>query len=711
MSDEARQIISKLKQDRRSLIARLNILNSENEPTIEPRKQRYLERSIKTIKARLADLNKEIKIYREEIDNFDNQEIANISEKVKDLSIEVTTAESEHRRRLSSLENFINFSQKNMFNTPPHSVNSEQPQTSPIGNTFSTGDDFEHGAVGGITTSASDYSSTPRPPAQSITKTTTTHNKPTFSFEEFHSEQRARKDNEFNILYENEARSNNIYTGTIPKRSNLPRISEEETINNDFILNQNLNTHNKKYDENKKLNENQMPNYDNISRDEIGFEGIPKRFMNYNPTPQRITDNNNQNNRRISDESNLQQNMNIFPHQNSNYNQNFDLPQQRRVNFNIPQNSEQNFVYDQNAPRKSYIRRLTTIPKFSGDTYQELRDFIDISEALYYSCVNQAEENEFFDQMTLQLRGEARNLILKMNSPNWEQIKAALLKYFAFLSNKDVLISQIENLHQEKDETLTKYAERARKLLKEKNMTYNFLTEEQRSEHNRQARRAFAKGVSNTRLSEKLLIRGGASLEDTIAYALEAENDAITQIAKRELFCGYCRLNGHRENECRDKSNKENGLNGLISALRSLGNQNRNNFRQNRFNSNLNVRDRNFFLNNNDPFNRNWNRRFNNNRNWISNDNWNNNNANWNNPNWNNRNFNRNFNNNNNFYDGNQGRNWSNPQNNNPNRNNMQQNGRQQQKQNNFARNSRIEFIDNDNIISDDILDINETEN
>ncbi|XP_055308858.1 probable serine/threonine-protein kinase DDB_G0282963, partial [Sitodiplosis mosellana] len=58
--------------------------------------------------------------------------------------------------------------------------------------------------------------------------------------------------------------------------------------------------------------------------------------------------------------------------------------------------------------RKQFLNRLQTIPKFDGATHKELVDFIDICDTLYQSCMNEYEESEFYEQMALQLRGEAR---------------------------------------------------------------------------------------------------------------------------------------------------------------------------------------------------------------------------------------------------------------------------------------------------------------
>lgn len=166
----------------------------------------------------------------------------------------------------------------------------------------------------------------------------------------------------------------------------------------------------------------------------------------------------------------------------------------------------------------------------------------------------------------MQLRGEAKQNALRHN--DWPSIASALSDQFSYLSNQEIIISQLDNLHQEQKETLSEYAERARKLLKQRNSTYNFLSDEQKKEHNRTARKAFARGLKDNKLRERLLIRG--ALEDTIAYSIEAENDTMSQVPNNELFCRSCRNIGHREKDCKRRLNETSMINSFVSALRTF---------------------------------------------------------------------------------------------------------------------------------------------
>lgn len=123
------------------------------------------------------------------------------------------------------------------------------------------------------------------------------------------------------------------------------------------------------------------------------------------------------------------------------------------ANVSFEQNSthyqqNQNLRANSTRPRDTFLRRLRSIPKFNGDSYAQLREFIDVTESLFISCINRTEENELYEQILLQVRGEARNVVLSLNNGDWEITKKALIKYFAYLANRDILTSQLENARQ-----------------------------------------------------------------------------------------------------------------------------------------------------------------------------------------------------------------------------------------------------------------------
>lgn len=79
-----------------------------------------------------------------------------------------------------------------------------------------------------------------------------------------------------------------------------------------------------------------------------------------------------------------------------------NYPDQNRDHFNQVDN-----VIEARA-RNSFLRRLKTIPAFNGGSYNDLRDFFDVVDTLFDSIQNNIEENEFYDQLLLQIRGKAQ---------------------------------------------------------------------------------------------------------------------------------------------------------------------------------------------------------------------------------------------------------------------------------------------------------------
>lgn len=253
---------------------------------------------------------------------------------------------------------------------------------------------------------------------------------------------------------------------------------------------------------------------------------------------------------------------------------------------------QSNYRSTTEKPRDSYIRRLRLLPIFDGESFKQLRDFLEIAQSLNDSYSNDAEKEEFNETLNLQLRGEARDIIGNTHNTNFHDLKNVLLRHFSYLNNRDIITSQLENLRQERNESISAYADRTRKLLKQKNSIYNHLTEDQRLEHNRTARKHFSLGISDSKLRDRLLIRGANNLEDAIAYAIEAENDLISIIPNSELYCKFCKIGGsHRERDCRKKENSQGGFGQLINALRNLnkdvsGSNQSNQYRTNNYNQN-----------------------------------------------------------------------------------------------------------------------------
>lgn len=256
-----------------------------------------------------------------------------------------------------------------------------------------------------------------------------------------------------------------------------------------------------------------------------------------------------------------------FDHQRSNRNN-------RAKHWPRNQNAGQMY-YDESFQnqkcRTTYLKRLVTIPELTGETFENLKLFLEKVDTLFYSAMNDAEICELYEQILLKINGEARDIVMAMGNLDWENIKKSLLDHFSHLCNRNLLTSQLENLKQERDESLEKYTERARKLLRTKNAMYSHLTQEQKSEHNRTAARAFMNGIKDYNLRNTVKTRGATSLETAIENAIDMQSDAMHSIARNELFCRHCKTTGHREADCRRRSNNENNtIFKFINALRSV---------------------------------------------------------------------------------------------------------------------------------------------
>lgn len=229
---------------------------------------------------------------------------------------------------------------------------------------------------------------------------------------------------------------------------------------------------------------------------------------------------------------------------------------------------------DESKIRNSFVRRLRSIPVFEGDSFKSLRDFLEITQALNESWETEAEKTELLEQINLQLRGEARKAVGNIFTLEYQEMKKRLLKYFSHLTNKNIVTSQLENLRQEKKESMSDYAERARKLLREKCSLYDELPKEQKDDYIRLAKKAFINGISDNKTKTRLQIRDASSLEDAIAYAIESENDTTFSVPNTELYCRFCKSNGHRERDCTRKESNISDVSRILNLIR--GNNGRN---------------------------------------------------------------------------------------------------------------------------------------
>lgn len=292
--------------------------------------------------------------------------------------------------------------------------------------------------------------------------------------------------------------------------------------------------------------------------------------------------------------------------------------QERNRNLNFgPRNNSQN-LFSENGCRRTFLNQLKFIPTFNGNSRTELTKFINTCDTLFRYIENESEWHEFLMVICVQLSGTARTTI--NDDSDWPIIKENLLSEFDYLTDQSTINSKIYNLKQENKESIREYAERSRKLLVEKNLCYNDLTQQQKLDHERDLREAFTRGIKNAILREKILSQDSESLKAAINYALRHENDQHNTYNKSELLCKFCKRIGHCESECNQKNHNNSEIGQLINAMKTLGfranGNNQNSLRPNLYipqkqpNSFPNftrTQNNNFPNNNNNNFNPNYN--------------------------------------------------------------------------------------------------------
>lgn len=263
-------------------------------------------------------------------------------------------------------------------------------------------------------------------------------------------------------------------------------------------------------------------------------------------------------------------NHNFFPGQyeiNQEYSQN-ELPMHENgANCTQwPQNQKnENYI----SPRKIFLSRLRDIPIFNAESYSELIDFISTVDILEEVCQNEYEYKEFLIAIRLKLRGRAR-IVTQNNLNNWDDIKNILKNNFNYLNNREAKVTELENIRQSTNESLSKYSKRIRKLFDEILNTYECINADVIDILDRVAKRAYINGILSSKLKENLITRGARTLEDAIGGALEIENYFFNAVSNSEFYCNFCGACGHRERDCNERAMQNGQVGALMSALKRV---------------------------------------------------------------------------------------------------------------------------------------------
>lgn len=111
---------------------------------------------------------------------------------------------------------------------------------------------------------------------------------------------------------------------------------------------------------------------------------------------------------------NLSQSRNLSPPRNNNNNNEYNPnngPYNNSRNF-MGETNDRSFQYRDTSCCASFIRYIKKIPSFSGQSHEDLINFIEICDTINALCINDSEYNEFITNIIFQVRGEARSAIV-----------------------------------------------------------------------------------------------------------------------------------------------------------------------------------------------------------------------------------------------------------------------------------------------------------
>lgn len=216
--------------------------------------------------------------------------------------------------------------------------------------------------------------------------------------------------------------------------------------------------------------------------------------------------------------------------------------------------------------------KIERIPLFDGQTLKSLNTFINTCDSVIRTIReygNPQHEVGFYCEIDSKISDRVFHNTFGVQNIEWSVTRRNLLAHYAYLQrNTDVIIATIENLHQEKDEELTKYADRARKLLHELNSAYDPLTQQLRVDNDKRVARGFVRGLNGVEVKRQIPTGIITDLNNTITQVLNTEASTSLEVAPRDLFCQTCKSVGHRDSTCRIKNrNASEMLNSLLTTL------------------------------------------------------------------------------------------------------------------------------------------------
>lgn len=185
--------------------------------------------------------------------------------------------------------------------------------------------------------------------------------------------------------------------------------------------------------------------------------------------------------------------------------------------------------------------------------------------------------NEFADKADI-IWGETRNdrilidtfmLNIKLNLPkingcsrevinrceDWPQLKRLLAQQYGKQSSYYMIEAKVASVKQGKEESMSEYINKVRGLAEEWRGIYGeniqpIITDKIDGD----IKRALIDGIANNTVRERVRPNLSFGLEELCKSALALQTDFDKNKPNRDLMCLYCNIRGHRESECRKKT-------------------------------------------------------------------------------------------------------------------------------------------------------------
>lgn len=229
---------------------------------------------------------------------------------------------------------------------------------------------------------------------------------------------------------------------------------------------------------------------------------------------------------------------------------------------------------------------IKLIPEFSGNS-KLLQRFLQVVDFQYENTTTAEEKAILVRIVKSKLTEKAFDIINTYNQFNdWTTIKTTLKKQFSRARSIQLIHSDMFNLKQNYNESVTAYSHRLETLLEELNVASSSEGNEQSNKVMREynetiARNSFCNGLWPTL---KITVQAAMcnNLHQAIDLAMEVEKTSCTSRnsdAKSRIYCRNCNTSTHLTKDCRRRNFAQFSQNNSSFHNLSKSNQNNTNFR------------------------------------------------------------------------------------------------------------------------------------